>query len=162
MPFTDELSGWIAWMIANRGKLLRYGHGLQILAGLFLLLLGWHMGHTHFHLIRTGTRTQGRIVGSKTAHFRRRGSPIGSAAYLPVVEIQAENRTFRFTNWLGSSISPTLNQIVPVLYDASYPSVAMIDRPVMNWIPWAPISVVGLFLLLVGIKGLLKRPSTER
>jgi hypothetical protein len=162
MPFLDKLNGWIIWMTANREKLLRYSHGLQILVGLFLLLMGWFMGHTQFHLIGTGTRTQGKIIGSKTEYFRRSESAMGSTAYMPVVEIQVENRTFRFTNWLGSPISPTLNQIVPVLYDASQPSVAIIDRPVMNWIPWAPISVVGLFLLLVGITGLLKRTSPER
>ena len=37
---------------------------------------------------------------------------------------------------------------------------AMIDRPVMNWIPWGPTAVVGGFLVLVGIMGLLRRPST--
>jgi len=31
----------------------------------------------------------------------------------------------------------------------------------MNWIPWAPIAAVGLFLLFVGIIGLLEWPSRE-
>jgi hypothetical protein len=42
---------------------------------------------------------------------------------------------------------------VIVLYDPTNPSVAMIDRPVWNWIPWAPTFAVGLFLALAAIKG---------
>jgi hypothetical protein len=32
----------------------------------------------------------------------------------------------------------------------------MIDRPLRNWIPWAPTFVIGSFLLLVGAMGKLK------
>ena len=160
MAFPDKLSDWVLWTAANRGKVLSYVRGLQIFAGLLLLLIGWHMGHAHLHLMRDGIRAQGKIVDSRTERFRSGTS--GTTAYMPVVDFQAGDRTTRFTNWLGSSRSPTLNQIVPVLYDAADPSVAMIDRPVMNWIPWGPISAVGLFLLLVGIVGLLKRTPTER
>jgi len=97
-------------------------------------------------------------VGSKT--IRPRTGNSGRTGYMPVVEFQAADRTQLFTNWLGSSRSPSLNQMVPVLYDAADPSVAMIDQPVMNWIPWGPTAVVGGFLVLVGIMGLLRRPST--
>jgi hypothetical protein len=41
---------------------------------------------------------------------------------------------------------------VIVLYDPANPSLAMIDRPVWNWLPWAPIFALGLFLVLVAIK----------
>jgi hypothetical protein len=38
----------------------------------------------------------------------------------------------------------------------------MIDRPVWNWIPWAPTFAVGLFLALVGLKGFFQsRRSAE-
>ena len=147
MTAPDQVNGWIIWLRANRGKLLPYMRGLQILVGLAFLLLGWTLGHRQCHLVRSGTRTQGRIVGSSTATFRSGSSgTTGTAAYMPVVEFQAAGRTARFTNWLGSSFSPTLNQTVPILYDASDPSVAMIDRPVMNWIPWGPTAAVGGFL----------------
>jgi len=159
MAFPDQLNGWITWMLANRATVLRYTRFLQVFTGVILLLLGWYMGHTHFHLICNGTRTQGKIVGSKTV--RPRTGKSGRTGYMPVVEFQAGDRTQLFTNWLGSSRSPLLNQIVPVLYDAADPSVAMIDRPVMNWIPWGPTAAVGGFLVLVGILGLLRQPSTS-
>jgi len=44
-----------------------------------------------------------------------------------------------------------------VLYDPEKPSLAMIDRPVWNWIPWAPTLGVGLFLVFVGIRGWMLR-----
>jgi hypothetical protein len=51
------------------------------------------------------------------------------------------------------------NVRVTVLYDPENPSLAMIDQPVWNWIPWAPTSGVGLILLLVGTKGWLRSSS---
>jgi hypothetical protein len=42
---------------------------------------------------------------------------------------------------------------VTVLYDAEKPNLAMIDRPVWNWIPWGPTLGMGLFLLFVGVRG---------
>src|SRR6267378_381732 len=122
-------------MRANRAILLRYTRGLQILVGFFLLLIGWHIGHAHFGLIRTGTRTQGKIVDSSIEIFTPRsgsGSTSTHDAYMPVVEFQVGDRIVRFKDWLGSSTSPTLNQKVPVIYAAANPQVAMIDRSVMN------------------------------
>jgi hypothetical protein len=157
MTVPDQLNQWIIWMTANRPKLLRYGRGLQILTGVFLLLLGWHMGHEHLRLIRSGVRTQGKIVDSKMEIFTTRagsGSTTSHNAHMPIVEFQVGDRTVRFKDWLGSRSSPTLNQVVSVIYARDEPAIAMIDRPVMNWIPWAPILAVGLFLVVVGTNGL--------
>jgi uncharacterized protein (DUF983 family) len=49
----------------------------------------------------------------------------------------------------------SLHDRVIVLYDPARPSDAMIDRPVWNWLPWAPIAAVGCVLMLVAIKGWL-------
>ena len=49
----------------------------------------------------------------------------------------------------------TLRNRVTVLYDPAHPSDAMIDRPIWNWLPWAPIGAVGLFLILVAMRGWL-------
>jgi len=79
-------------------------------------------------------------------------------AFMPIVEFKLGARTIRFKGWMGSSVAAGLNNPVPVIYDSPAPSLAMIDRPVWNWIPWAPAFVLGLFLVLVAIKGwLLKR-----
>jgi hypothetical protein len=43
-----------------------------------------------------------------------------------------------------------------VLYDPSNPSTAIIDRALMNWIPWAPIGLTGAFLCSVGFVGGVK------
>jgi hypothetical protein len=43
-----------------------------------------------------------------------------------------------------------------VLYDPVHPTSAMIDRQVMNWIPWGPTIGVGAFLILVGTIGLVR------
>jgi hypothetical protein len=160
MAFPDKVAIWVAWMRANRPKVMLYTRGLQILTGLILLCLGWAMGHVHFQLIHDGSRTQGKIVDSKQKHFRRYSST-ANLAYMPIVEFQSVGQAIRFEDWLGSGSSPVLNKTVPVLYDAANPSIAMTDRPVMNWIPWAPTFGVGLLLLLAGVSGMLKGVSQD-
>lgn len=148
-----------------RPRILRYMPVLQVLVGLFLLFMANHMGRTNFHLIRVGVRAPGRVVSDEQRNF---GSSVGNSgtvrtAFLPVVEFRANGQTIRFTDWLGSSSTGSFPDRVTVLYDAATPSVAIIDRPLMNWIPWAPIGAVGCFLCLVGLKGLLvNRQSGER
>ena len=66
---------------------------------------------------------------------------------MPIVEFRASARVVRFTDWLGSRSAGQLSDEVTVLYDPANPSQAMIDRPVMNWIPWMPIAVTGLLLV---------------
>ena len=157
MPFPDEL---IAWLKANPQKLKRYGALLQALLGFFLLWFGYFSGRAHFHLIREGVRTQGTIVGHTSEYFRNSGRNSSSTAYMPIVEFRAGDRVIHFKNWLGSPSTGNLHTSVVVLYDPVDPTTAMIDRSVMNWIPWAPCFVLGAFLVLVAIKGSLSSLNT--
>ena len=75
-------------------------------------------------------------------------------ASLPIVKFRAGDEVVQFKDWMGAK-AEVLNVRVRVLYDPANPYVAMIDRPVWNWIPWAPTFGVGLFLVLVAIKGWL-------
>jgi hypothetical protein len=152
LAFPDEL---ISWFKNDPQKLRRYGALLQALLGLFLIYFGYFGGRAHFHLIRYGLRTQGRIVGHATEYFRSRSGNSNDTAYMPIVEFRTGNRVIHFENWLGSSSTGNLHTSVIVLYDPADPTTAMIDRPVMNWIPWAPCFVVGVILVLVAIKGSL-------
>ena len=151
----DFLNNLIAWMTANRAKILRYAFIPQALVGFFLLGLGYFMGHAHLHLIREGSKTGGRIVGFQQEYFRSSSGSSSTTAYMPIVEFRVQDRVIRFEDWLAGSDSGK-NTPVIVLYDPSNPSLAMIDRPTMNWIPWAPISAVGLFLVLVALPGFFR------
>ena len=135
---------------------VRYGFILQILVGVLLCGLGYFMGSAHLRLILKGERAQGRIVDYKQRNFTvSRSSQIASTStgYMPVVEYRAMgDKRIRFEDWLGKSSTGMLNESVPVLYETTDPSVAMIDRPVWNWMPWAPIIAVGLFLVFDGIR----------
>ena len=72
---------------------------------------------------------------------------------MPIVEFHTSDRFVQFEDWLGSNSTGALYNPVIILYDPANPSLAMIDRPVWNWLPWAPIFALGLFLVLVAIKG---------
>jgi hypothetical protein len=78
---------------------------------------------------------------------------------MPSVEFQAGDRFVQFQDWLGAKIAGTAKVSVIVLYDPVNPSVAMIDRPVWNWIPWAPTFAVGVFLVLVAVRGAFRSLS---
>ena len=44
MAFPDDQ---VLWLLNNKPKVLRYIHGLQVVVGLALMVLGLHMGHAH-------------------------------------------------------------------------------------------------------------------
>jgi hypothetical protein len=147
---------FVARVLSNREKILRYAWILQLFAGLVLLGVAYLMGHSHFHLIREGVRAQGIIVGYKQQNFRRSSDSFSTTGYMPIVEFRANDRFVQFQDWLGSSIAGSTNVPVIVLYDPANPTLAMIDRPAWNWLPWAPILAVGLFLVLVAINGFFR------
>jgi len=155
LPSAEE---FVTRLTSNREKIVRYAYIPQVLAGLLLLGLAYHMGHAHFHLIRQGVRVPGRIVGYKQENFRRSSGSF-STGYMPIVEFQTDDRFIQFQDWLGTSVGGSTNVPVIVLYDPVNPSVAMIDRPVWNWIPWAPAFAAGLFLVLVAVRGALRSLS---
>ena len=150
------VEGLVARAIENKAQILRYLYIPQALAGAILLIVAYIMGHAHFHLIQQGVRAPGTVVGFKQTYIGNTLSRTTPAlAFLPIVEFQAGERIVRFEDWKGSSLAGSLRNRVTVLYDPTQPSDAMIDRPVWNWLPWAPIAAVGLFLTLVAIKGWL-------
>ena len=157
------VEGWVNRAIKNRTQILRYMYIPQAIAGVLLLIVAYYMGHTHFHLILEGVRAPGRVVGHAQRNLGDRSETSSTLAFMPIVEFEAGDRIVRFEDWLGSSSTGNLPDRVTVLYDRDRPSDAMIDRPAWNWLPWAPIGVVGLFLTLVAVKGRLGRArlSTE-
>src|SRR5215467_4617871 len=140
------------WLDGNRDKVLLYTRFAQILAGLFFLLLGFHIGRDHLHLIRAGVRTEGIIVDYKWESFPGRMASDWGSGLMPIVKFQTPGTVVQFKDWKGSN-APLRNFRVVVLYDAANPSLAMIDRPVWNWIPWGPSMALGAFLILVATKG---------
>jgi hypothetical protein len=140
-------------MTSNREKIFRYAWILQLLAALLFLGLGYFMGHAHFHLIREGIRAPGRIVGYKQESFRTASgtSSTTTNGYMPIVEFHTNDRFVQFQDWLGTNVAGSKGVPVTVLYDPANPTIAMIDRPVWNWIPWAPTFAVGFLLTLSAI-----------
>lgn len=149
----------------NRSTLPRYAFALPLIGGILLCGIGYFMGRTHLQLILKGARAQGTVVDFRTKTFTRvrSGRVAGSTTgYMPVVEYRAlQDNTVRFEDWLGSSTPGKRNyvhEVVQVLYDPADPSVAMIDRPIWNWMPWAPIIAVGVLLIISGIRRALRSP----
>jgi hypothetical protein len=155
MASREEL---VARLTRAAPNFLRYIFIFQAIVGLLLIGLAYFMGAAHFHLIRSGIRAPGKIVGYKQQYFTSSSASTSSTTtgYMPIVEFQAGDRVVQFHDWLGTSVGGSTNVPVIVLYDPVNPSVAMIDRPVWNWIPWAPTFAAGLFLVFVAVKGALR------
>ncbi len=155
MAFREDL---VARLISNSQNFVRNLWKFQLFAALLFLGLGYLMGHEHFHLIREGVRAPGTIIGHKLQDFRSSSgnSSSTSTAYMPIVEFRAGDRSIQFKDWLGSRVPGSTNVPVTVLYDPANPSDAMIDRPTWNWLPWAPVGALGVFLVLVGINGFFR------
>ena len=151
----------VAQIMSNREKILRYAWIMQLFAGFVFLGLAHLMGHDHFRLIRQGVRAPGTIIGYKQTTMSRSSSSSSHTAYMPIVEFHTNDRFVQFQDWLGGQISGSTNIPVTVLYDPANPTIAMIDRPTWNWLPWAPVFALGLFLVLVAIKGFFQsqRPA---
>jgi hypothetical protein len=150
----EEIKGFAGWAQNNKEKVLRYTRVAEVVTGLFLVCLGYFIGKDHLHLIQDGVRTPGVIVGYKQQYFRGSDGRLssGTEAFMPIVKFRAEDREVEFKDWMGTNAA-VLNVRVRVLYDPERPGLAMIDRPVWNWIPWAPTLGMGLFLILVGVRG---------
>lgn len=149
----------VTWTLGHREAILRYAYVAQLVVGLFLLLFGYAIGKDHLHLIRAGVRTSGTIIDYKEEHFSTTpGGVRWVGAFMPIVEFPLGDRMVQFKDWMGSSVA-IRNLEVTVLYDPANPSLAMIDRPVWNWIPWGPAMGVGFFLILVGARAFFRSRS---
>ena len=154
MPFPLQQ---VAWLLANRERIFRYIFIPQFLAAALFLSFAYGTGKVHAPLLFRSARTQGTIVNFKPALISYRsssGSTSYSTIYEPLVEFTANDRVFRVQEWKGSESRVGLGWSVPVIYDPADPSVAMLDRGLSNWLPWAPFFVIGLIVGLASLKGL--------
>jgi len=156
LPFPQEQ---VAWLLANRKKIFRYAFLPQLLVAVVLSGFAYSTGKTDMHLLLKGARTQGKIIGFQKRVFyanRNRissGTP-GRNVYLPVVEFEAEGLLARFEEHKLVPTGESVGWAVPILYDPTNTSVAMIDRSYWNWLPWGPALAIAVLLLLTSVKGL--------
>ena len=154
-------------MLANRAKILRYAFLPQIFAAIALFAVAYFTGKAEARLLFSGARTQGKIVGFQQRQLHTHRNPsstgmYGRNVYLPIVEFEVSGQLVRFEETKLITKAEGVGWRVPVLCDSAEPSRAMIDRPFWNWIPWAPALAMGLFLLIVSLKGLFVFLTNQR
>lgn len=147
----------------NNSSVQRIVPWLQIVTGSILIALAYFIGNLQFDLIRNGIRTTGKIVrfeyltySMSSAHGFR-----SSSAFHPVVELKVDGQRVEFRDRIGSVSGAGMNATVPVLFNPKLPTMAMIDRPFWNWLPWAPTLAVGAILLLIGLRGVFRREASH-
>jgi Protein of unknown function (DUF3592) len=157
MPVPDSQ---VFWILSNRGKILRYAFVLQFLVAAALLTAADFTGHTDLRLLLHGARANGKIVAFQQRQWHTHRNPsstgmYGRNVYLPIVEFEVQGAIVRFEEKKLVAQGEGVGWPVTVLYDPTNPSVARIDRPFWNWMPWAPLLAIGSLLALAALKGLL-------
>ena len=147
----EKLSKWAG---ENGNKVERYRSIVAIVVGLSTMYFTYHLGNANFFLLLDGIKTEGKIVEYKQQVFVG-GNRFYSTIFMPVVEFKIGNKEVRFRDWLGNRSNSLPGEFVPVIYNSANPSIAMVDRPVWNWIPFS-IFIAGLLLVLVSIKNWIK------
>jgi hypothetical protein len=162
----EKLTMWVeklaTWAGKNKGTVYSFECVLHAFVGLCIMFVAYQIGHKHICLLQDGVRTQGRIAEYKdevfittVTNFSNTSTRQGMIS-LPIVEFRIEDRVIRFKDWIGRESRYVATGIVPVIYSSGDPSIAMVDRPILNWMPWAPVFIAGLFLALVSVKNWLR------
>ena len=161
------------WLPANREKILRYAFILQFIAAIPFLWLAYMTGKTQASLLLRGKTAPGTVVA--VVPFRQyKTSSSGvlysrRTSYDVIVEFNPGYGPVRFQDRRGTPFAATVGSPVRVIYDPAHPLTAIMDRGYWNYLPWAPCAVIGGFLALVALKGLLsllfsqvRSPDTAR
>jgi len=155
------------WAATNQKKIHNFQCALYIFIGAGMMVFACQIGRTHISVLQGGIKTQGKIVASKiqpfsTAYPNSTRVQQGTIS-LPIIEFQVGDTSLRFKDWIGEDSSYSdIADPVPIIYSAENPSVAIVDRPIVNWLSWAPIFVIGLLLVLWSIKNLYVVNFRER
>lgn len=147
----EKLSKWAG---ENGNKVERYRSIIAIVVGLSTMYFTYLLGNANFFLLLDGIKTEGKIVEYKQQVLVDSNRSY-STIFMPVVEFKIGDKDVRFRDWLGNRSNSLPGEFVPVIYNSANPSIAMVNRPVWNWIPFS-IFIAGLLLVLVSIKNWIK------
>lgn len=113
------------------------------------MVFSWHSSNG-FELLLKGKTAQGTILSYKEKSLTtKNGSP--RSTFMPIVKFEVNGKSYQFNNYMGSNSTGGINTTVPVIYSASNPEFAMIDQGWRNFIPWAPIFIMGLLIVMGAI-----------
>ncbi|MBM5571224.1 MULTISPECIES: DUF3592 domain-containing protein [Deefgea] len=133
---------------------------LQIGLGLLLLGFAQQTGLERLALLWDGQRAAGQIVRYIEVEPVRFSESVWFKA---MVVYEHNGQQIEFADWNSREYASGVPQEVVVLFDPQQPSQAMIRRGnVLDWMPWAPFAVLGVFLLIVGLLGLVRQSNTPK
>lgn len=143
------------------GRQIRFTIGLIV--GLTFLIFGIYISRPRVYVLAGPAKTVGRVTG----YVRRTGyvwnaqhtAQYTVTAYHPTVAFQVTGQLVSFEDWRGIQTFSPVNSAVPVIYDRRDPSKAMIDRSFWNFIPWAPVTILGFLISLDALRYWPKRQS---
>lgn len=137
----------VTWILNRRRKILRYAWVPSAAFGVLLFVFAYLSEMGHLQLILEGTQTTGRIV-----EYKEYRDSHATSRFVPMVEFEANHQRIRFEDWVGRTRRRGTGDPTSVLYDSANPSHAMMDRGILNWLPWGPCAALGLLLTLSALK----------
>lgn len=149
----DLLSAIDALPVEAKGKMFAFLRKAQLLVGLTLVVVAIVNGRFEFQLLTQGHSAEGKIVDHGVKTWNSIGKNRGPrTAYTPIVEFRVGDRMYQFQDIVSGYSKWAGETSVKVLYDPKDPKFAMIKRPISNWLPWAPLLLLGLVTLVIPIK----------
>ncbi|WP_047393723.1 DUF3592 domain-containing protein [Chitinibacter sp. ZOR0017] len=140
--------GWIRWLWC-----------LQLVVGLALLGLSYVLGADRYPLVLRGELVQGQLL----RYERLPPDQTQAERYRVYVSFIHDGRRYQFADWNLLRARGGVAEQPAVIYDPTEPTLAMLDRGAWrNALPWLPPALVGVFLLLVGLRSGWKARSAER
>jgi hypothetical protein len=103
------------------------------------------------------------VAGSVVDIHARESDDDQQLRYAPVVEYRVDGEPFRFISDNYANVPQfEIGDAVQVLYAQTQPDLARINRPATLWGPAAALGGVGLLLLLVSARGMVRRGRPAR
>jgi hypothetical protein len=130
---------------------------VQIGLGLLLLVFAQQTGLERLALLWDGQRAAGQIVRYIEVEPLSTSEPVWFKA---VVIYEQNGQQIEFADWNSREYAAGVPEQVLVLFNAQQPSQAMILRGnLLDWMPWAPFALLGVFLLIIGLFGLVRKSN---
>lgn len=151
----DRIEDHIRRLSEKPEKVISHLRIIFRIGGIILIILALRIGREKIDLVVNGTRSRGTVVDYKQAEWSLHSqfNPAKSRiVYMPIVEFSVDGKVIHFQDNVGSRIAGGLMKDVPIIFDHDHPETAIIDRPVLNWIPWAPMLLMGFLFLWRGFR----------
>lgn len=127
-----------------------------LLLGLIILGAGGYFAFESFQLVQSG-----KTITAVVVDFHEQETDDQQIRYAPILEYSVDGKSYRFASAsYANSPAYDIGEELPVLYDASDPNQARINRFSALWGIPIGFAIAAIFVLFVSFGGLIRTRKT--